>query len=255
MEKANKAFEEEHTKEQERESASEHLNNLQKLLPRYEQIEVLSKRVQSLQVSEKEARNSLVTIEQQLNAEKEKVVQLNQLIEQLEDKTENYNEILEQQSYLKQVINLFSSFNQLKHELQGLQLNVNTVEKEYQSAKQIYEVEEGKWLTNQASRLAASLVPGSPCPVCGSIEHGQISSQHTEMVDETTIKKLKANLAEVEQTKYRAEAKMNSQIAQVTQCEQELERLNAPIEKEQQIIHQFNELNLKIEQLKMMKQS
>ena len=247
---ATKAFEIESDREPERESASQHLNDLQKLLPRYEQIEALSKKVESLQVAEKEARNSLANIEGQLDGEKEKAVQLNQLIEKLEEKTESFNGLLEQQINLKQVIQLFTNYNQLKHDLQAYQVNANAVDKEYQTAKQIYELEEGKWLTNQAARLATSLVPGSPCPVCGSTEHGQISSKHTEIIDETTIKKLKASLAEVEQKKYRAEAKMNAQIAQVTQCEQELERLNAPIEKEQQFIEQFNELNFKIEQLK-----
>lgn len=247
---ATKIFEIESSKQIEREKASQHLNDLQKLLPRYEQIELLSQRVESLKKAEKEAHNSLANIEQQLNGEKAKVDQLNQLIEQLEEKKGNFNEYLEQQTNLKQIINLFSNYNQLKHDLKGLQMNGNNYEKEYQSAKQMYDLEEGKWLTNQASRLAASLVPGSPCPVCGSTEHTQITSKHTEIVDETTIKNLKAKLADAEQKKYRAEAKMSAHAAQVTQCEQELERLNAPIEKEQEFIGKFNELNLTIEQLK-----
>ncbi|MDN4495058.1 AAA family ATPase [Ureibacillus aquaedulcis] len=247
---ATRVFEIESSKQIEREQASQQLNDLQKLLPRYEQIELLSKKVESLKIAEKEAHNALANIEKQLNGEKEKVDQLHQLIEQLEEKKGNFNEYLEQQTKLKQIINLFSLYNQLKHELQGLQMNVNTSEKEYQSAKQLYDLEEGKWLTNQASILASSLVPGAPCPVCGSTEHKQITSEHTVSVDETTIKNLKARLAEAEQKKYRAEAKMSAHAAQVTQCEQELEKFSAPLEKEQEITGQYNELNLKIEQIK-----
>ncbi|MFC7687271.1 SbcC/MukB-like Walker B domain-containing protein [Ureibacillus sp. GCM10028918] len=250
LDEANKAFEIESAKQEERDYAAQHLNDLQKLLPRYEQIEVLSKKVQSLQFAEKEARSALVEIEKQLNEEKLKVVQLNQLIEQLEEKTGNFNELLEKQSNLKEVINLFSNYSKLKTDLHALQVKANNVEEEYQSAMQIYELEEGKWLANQASRLAASLVPGSPCPVCGSTEHGQISSQHTEIVDETTIKKLKMSLSEVEQKKYRVEANISALVARVTECEQALERLNAPIKEEPQFIQQFNVLNLTIEQLK-----
>ena len=250
LSEANIAFEIESAKQQERDHAAQHLNDLQKLLPRYEQIEALSKKVQSLQLAEKDARTALAKIEQEFDGEKEKDVQLNQLIEQLEEKTENFKELLEQQSNLKEVINLFSNYNQLKNDLNGLQANANQVEKEYEIAQETYELEEGKWLTNQASRLAASLVPGSPCPVCGSKEHGQILAEHTEIVDEATIKKLKASLAEVEQKKYRAEANISALKARVTQCEQELERHHATPEKEQQFVQQFNNLNLTIEQLK-----
>lgn len=247
---ANAAFEAESAKQQEREHAAQKLNDLQKLLPRYEQIEILSKKVQSLQITEQNARTALAQTEQELKAEKEKAIQLTQVIEQLEEKTENYNGLLEQKINLKEVMSLFENYNVLKNKLHEVQVYANEVEKEYKAAKDTYDLEEGKWLTNQASRLAASLIPGSPCPVCGSTEHGQISSQHTELVDETTIKKLKAILSEVEQNKYRVEADVNSYAARVTQCEQELERLQAPVEQEQQFIQQFHELSLTIEQMK-----
>jgi len=247
---ANLAYEAERAKEQERDQASQQLNDLQKLMPRYEQIEALSKTVQSLQAAEHNARTALENLEQELNGEKAKVTQLSQVIEQLEEKTDNFKELLEQQGVLREIVNCFSNYNQLKNELQLLQTQSNNVEKEYSAAKVIYELEEGKWLTNQASRLAASLVPGSPCPVCGSTEHQQISNQHTEIVDEATIKKLKANLAEAEQKKYRLEANVGALEARVKQCEQELERLHAPLTQEQQYVQQFKELNLTIEQLK-----
>ncbi|KGR76697.1 AAA family ATPase [Ureibacillus sinduriensis] len=247
---ATKVYEDEHSKEVEREQAAQHLIDLQKLLPRFEQIELLRKNVQSLETAEKEAHNSLENTEQQLDGEKQKVEHLYKLIEQLEDNKENFNEYLERQTYLKQVINLFSHYHQLKNELQALQMNVNVYEKEHESAKQVYDLEEAKWLTNQASRLAASLIPGSPCPVCGSTEHGQITTEHTEAVDEAIIKNLKMKLTEAEQKKYRAEANLSSHMAQVRQCEQELEKFNANAEKEREYIQEFNELNVKIEQLK-----
>ena len=37
--------------------------------------------------------------------------------------------------------------------------------------KEAYEADEQKWMSNQASILASKLVPGEPCPVCGSKEH------------------------------------------------------------------------------------
>ncbi|HWL13590.1 MAG TPA: SMC family ATPase [Ureibacillus sp.] len=247
---ANAAYETESGKQQERDNAAQQLNDLQKLLPRYEQIEVLSKRVQSLQAAEQEARTALTKVNLDLTEEKEKATQLTQVIEQLEEKTEDYKELLEQQSALKEVVNFFSNYHQLKNDLQLLQGQSDNIEKDYLAAKEQYELEEGKWLTNQASRLAASLVPGSPCPVCGSTEHQQINSQHAETVDETTIKNLKVSLSEVEQKKYRMEANVGALAARVTQCEQELERLHAPIEQEGKFVQQFNELNMKIEQVK-----
>jgi len=247
---ATAVYEEESAKQHEREVAAQKLNEFQKLIPRYEQIEILNKKVQALQKTELEARNALAQVEVGLSAEKENAIKLTKIIEQLEVKTENFTKLLEQQIHLREVVNHFSNYNKLKIELSRLQAQINEVEKEYKSAKSMYELEEEKWLSNQASRIAASLVPGKPCPVCGCTEHVQVSAQHTEIIDEMTIKKLKASFTEVEQRKYKAEANLSSLLTRVGESEHELEKLGAPIEQEQQFVQQLGELNLTIEQLK-----
>ena len=59
----------------------------------------------------------------------------------------------------------------LKNEVGQMQSKLKTMEAEYIRARKEYEKTESLWLDGQASRLAAHLHDGEPCPVCGSKEH------------------------------------------------------------------------------------
>lgn len=247
---ARQEYQVELSRQSERDTATQQVIDLQKLVPLYELIEQQSKLVQLLQTEVQKAQNAINTVEKQLTSEKEQITLLNSKVEQLEVKTENLNEQIEKQGYLREVVNTFAHYHELNNQLDRFREQYNAVVQEFNIANGNYDVEESKWLSNQAARLAANLVPGTPCPVCGSTEHPQISEQHEEFIDEHTLKSMKATLSKVEQRKYTVEANINTLQTQVTQCEQQLNRLNTSIEFEQQIIQQFNELNLNVQQLK-----
>lgn len=248
---AQTTYERESFKQNERDALTQQVNELQKLLPLYEQIAKQSKLVQSLQMEVNSARADLEKVDKQLAVENEQIIHLNGLVEHLEEKTGNINELLEQQMYLREVVNALAHFKDLRVKANQLQQQYEGILEEYKIARKAYELEESKWLSNQAALLAANLVPGSPCPVCGSTEHQQINPQHVELVDESMLKNKKASLEKVEQSKYSVEANLNTLKDQIIKCEVELNRLKASAESEQDFIQQLHEVNKNLQQAKM----
>ncbi len=246
---ANEAFQNELSKQNERDYSVQQVLEIQKLLSIFEGIEKQSSIVQTLQKEVNEARTSFERIEQQLLEKREQVATLTMQIEKLELRNEKLNHAMAQQMNLREVVNTFANYNELTKKVTLLKELYAIASKEYEEVKKAYDVEETKWLSNQAAILAASLIPGSPCPVCGSNEHKTVDRQHVEIIDEKALKVMKAKLSTAEQSKYVAEANVNAAIDQLTQCQNELKRLDASIEQQQQFIEQFNAINEFVKQL------
>lgn len=248
---AKEIFQNELLKQNERDASLQQVLELQKLLPLFEQVEKQTFIVQALQNEVNQALTSFKQIEQQLQQQKEKMTKLNKQIEQLEIRNEQLNHAMEQQIHLREVVNTFTTYNELTKKVNLLKEQYINASQEYDAAKTAYDLEEIKWLNNQAAILAASLVPGSPCPVCGSTEHITLDRQHVDVIDEKALKAMKTNLSAAEQNKYTAEANVNASIAHLNQYQNELERLNAPIDEQQQFIDKFNEINEYVKQLQV----
>lgn len=244
------AYEEEKAKQPEREAAAQKLSELKSKLPLYEQIDAQRKKVQALQSTVNKTRTALDRTEQIMASEKEHVAKLTITVENLEEKTAHYNEMLELQMKLREIMQALSNYHQAEQQVNGLIDQAKAIDSEFDQKKAIYEQEESKWFANQAARLAANLVQGSPCPVCGSTEHQNVSEQHTVDMDEAALKQLKAALSQAEQKKYQIEAKLHAAKLQFSQCQAELDKLQAPIQKEQQFIEQYNDQNEMVEKLK-----
>ncbi|WP_086312212.1 DNA repair protein SbcC/Rad50 [Enterococcus sp. 7F3_DIV0205] len=80
-----------------------------------------------------------------------------------------------------------------------------------------------QWAKMQISRLSLFLVEGDPCPVCGSVEHPN-QNEHQEFTLEE-VQSIETQLNEIELIAQKQEAtvaKLQTQVAQTKQAEQEL---------------------------------
>ncbi|WP_026696095.1 AAA family ATPase [Peribacillus kribbensis] len=76
----------------------------------------------------------------------------------------------------------------------------------YLSLKDTLSNLEEKWRSSQAGILAALLVEGEPCSVCGSVHHPSPAAEAMEVPGEEELKKVRERLADAERSKYEADA-------------------------------------------------
>jgi len=142
--------------------------------------------------------------DQHLNVEKELLICENQM-EANKNTVNELNKILENIKALEEEEDILKKLQEeyIKSESEYNQLNASYVEKE------------ALFLREQAGIIAATLKPGLPCPVCGSKEHPCKASITLEAPSEEQLKKDKSKLEEVHNTLINAGNKSGNQKTKV----------------------------------------
>ncbi|KGR77015.1 AAA family ATPase [Ureibacillus manganicus] len=230
LEQTKALYEEEKQKQGIREESIKKVMDLEKLLPIFESIEkqmiFVDRLSKDLEITKAEVTKST----NQLNDKKTQRQTVNQTIEQLEAKLENNQSVQAEQAHLKEIVQAFNRYEQIQSQLNELNDEYTLALQKYEEAKRIYDLEEMKWLTNQAATLAKKLVPGEPCPVCGSTDHQLSKQELTEMVDEKELNLLKQLLSVKEQQKYEILANIKAINGQLESISNDLLIQNVIIE-------------------------
>ncbi|WP_434510266.1 AAA family ATPase [Desulfitobacterium sp. AusDCA] len=110
-----------------------------------------------------------------------------------------------------------------ERKLSSTQRSVEQAEEKLKDLKQVYGALQQAWLNGQAGVMASQLVPGTPCPVCGSLHHPQPAAFYAQTPDESTLKRKQAELEQAEknektlQTSYHQELNERDLLAQKVQ--------------------------------------
>ncbi|MEK4254518.1 SMC family ATPase [Ureibacillus sp. FSL K6-2830] len=252
--KAEEMFKMEAMKEEEREQANERVNELEKLVPIYEQMNEQIKLVDKLLNEKNQLQTRLQNIVKQIEEKEWAIQQLSEMIEKLEEDTESLNELLEQQRLLREIVDTYTKYFEVNAEVHKLENEWLKATSTYEEVQNIYAQEEEKWLNNQAAILAKSLLPGMPCPVCGSTVHRIEHTASTETVNQTELKKLKATLDEAQQKKFAVQGKLESKRHQLQEIEQKLMQYHAPLKEYQKYVHQLQDINIAIKEKERQKE-
>ena len=215
-------FEKEEKREEEKDEIIKRIGEINKLKDKARNYDLVKAKVESFFKKVKEVKNNLKFNEEKLKENSELIIKINEKSEKI-NKTKEENKELE--INLLKNNNLIEDFNKL---IEGILIYIrdkkikDTVSLEYSSLnskyielKDKYEELEETLRRSQAGILAKDLKEGSPCAVCGSLEHPKLAEFDKEIISEEIVKeaKIKMEKAKEEQDKvYEKALKLNTSM-------------------------------------------
>ncbi|PAD89184.1 ATP-dependent dsDNA exonuclease [Niallia circulans] len=212
---AEKQLKQEVDKEVERKQLADYLvdlKNMEKDVFRFAEVEgklrTIKKDLDSIGDKEKLLQTQRKEKEVRIQNMKERLKQLDGIKEMLlenKDKLRNLQSILEKMNDYLEVLN--RGMRQKADAEAKKKLLDNTLRR-VEDAKGLVEELEKKWLINQSSILASSLKQDEACPVCGSVHHPDpaINRNHDDNATEEDRKNAKKDFETIEKEKAKAEA-------------------------------------------------
>jgi exonuclease SbcC len=140
-------------------------------------------------------------------------------------------------------------FAQAQQQATAAALRFTNVEEDVQTQKTHFQQLQQEWVQGQAALMAANLVKGIACPVCGSTEHPKIADSAKRVPDEKQIKKLHMQIETLEKEREKCrsqwselQTEKNTWENRVADLLQELnEKAAMPLRELQQMTHTAKE--------------
>lgn len=221
------------------------LQSLNALLPLVKQKEQLIKQKTELTDKQAKQQEQLSEIIQQINAHEEKMKLLE--AKQNTEKTwqdRRYEELQFQQTVTHLQQSAKEIFDQQEEEEDQQIKLAQLVEKASRTSNQLtsevadYKKLKSQWASAEIARLSMDLLPGEPCPVCGSKEHPN-PAQHAELTTDNlgqlqvALETQEARIKQLELIREQAEAQYEVAIKTFDQLQED--RLAAQKAQEEQI--------------------
>lgn len=177
-----------------REEFSRISEKAEKALQLFQQIDQAQKKVsegeqklQTAQAQEQTCKQVSEELEKTESSLREQAEQLADAGEKLAVCNGQMTEIKGMKEALKALATIYGEIKQYGERENNLKQKYRTVRGNYEKKQEEYQRLRREFLDGQAGFLAAELVPGSPCPVCGSTEHPnpcKVKKEHQELSQE-----------------------------------------------------------------------
>lgn len=177
-----------------REEFSRVSEKAEKALQLFQQIDQAQKKVsegeqklQTAQAQEQTCKQVSEELEETESSLREQAEQLADAGEKLAVCNGQMTEIKGMKEALKSLATIYGEIKQYGERENNLKQKYRTVRGNYEKKQEEYQRLRREFLDGQAGFLAAELVPGSPCPVCGSTEHPnpcKVKKEHQELSQE-----------------------------------------------------------------------
>ena len=180
------------------EEISKQIGKIEGILPRYGQIETISKSITTLSSEIKGKENAKAVLENEITLKDTSLKTMKAELLSLEESGEKL--ILENQKK-ESLQNKMDALSSIKNEMTAYDSELNTLGKyqaglkkrmaEKDEAVMNYESAYNLFLSEQAGILAKGLSEGSPCPVCGSVSHPSKAMTADEVPTQQEVMDLK----------------------------------------------------------------
>ncbi|MFJ7952063.1 AAA family ATPase [Lysinibacillus sp. NPDC096418] len=248
---AQEVFAQEEEKEQERQQAIEQELQLQALLPIFETYESNRQQLHALGQEVVTAQQAVTDNQIMLEQERQQLQQFAQRIADYEVQLEPYESYLVQLPKLREQVALLTQVEKYESTIESSSHEVNMADHQYKNSKQLLQQLEQKWITNQASILAAKLVEGEPCPVCGSMDHQITHTTDIEAIDEEQLEKMREMVQAEERLYFEKEATLKSVKQLYQETDEQLATLNITVADQRDIKATLQHVEQQIATLKV----
>ncbi len=193
-------------REKEREKAHSYLMRLRDSLPRVQALEEsenelkgYQEKVNHLEDQYKLAKQELDKTEKSLEDNQQAVDQAKHAASSIQLHQKTLHDIKKHIDWRKQLDQANQQTTAAQKEIRKISIQLAKAEGNLEYEKRELEDLEQRWLHGQAAILAASLQPGKPCPVCGSMEHPQPATSELKLPTEKEIKHQKQKVHQLEE--------------------------------------------------------
>ena len=231
---AQKKWEEEQGKEEERKKVLEEISRLKALEKDVQSYENETKALEKMMAQWKKRQQEKQTYTEQLKKIEESLEEKRNLLSELEqtklmvlqrehkiEKTERIlNRLYKFRDEQKRAEHIFTEWKEAEKKL-------GACERAFQDAEATVRHLEKEWRDGQAGILAQSLLEQEPCPVCGSIHHPAPAQFKQELPSEEDLNSARANAAVAEKRKHEAEKRtfqLQLQLQTIENSKKEIEK-------------------------------
>ena len=236
--------------EPERKQLEQSIHELQKVEPLFNEVVKLQQQINQATVQYEKAVQQTAKCKADITSKTEQVVKLTQKEEQLQQQLNEMPQKLLLQQTLEQKLTLLKQYEQASQKV--LQHNNDVEEKQEQLNlhETMYHELEQSWVNNQALQLAAHLIDGEPCPVCGSKQHDK---QHTiiagENVSKEVLQQKKSAYEFANRAFFAAEATLVASTQQLQQMSQQLTDQQVDVQQKTSYEFELQQVKSEIQQL------
>ena len=194
-------FQKESNREEEKNETIKRLGEINNLKEKARNYDLVKIEVEKHLKEVKLIKNNLKVKEEEIQENSIKILNLNEELDKINEFKEENKElevnILKNNNLILDFKNLLEGISEyIKNRKlkEKIEVEYNIVNNKYIENKNKYEELEEILRRSQAGILARDLVKGSPCPVCGSLEHPNLAVLENEVISEDSVKKSKIEM-------------------------------------------------------------
>lgn len=167
----------------------------------------------------------------EIEAQKQKIVNEAELSQQALQLQKQVHELERGAELLKSQRTKEAEFTELQQTLHVKQVELTQLAAAEKAANQVYERLDNDFALTQIERLRQHLLPGAPCPVCGSKTHPAPVLNAVKQVSENEVKDAEKNVKQILAQKGQLEGKLTAMNKRLVELKAELRTVSQKLQR------------------------
>lgn len=223
--KTSEALAGESRKERKRQKAQQHLSDLERLVGRIRELETSRTQLAKAKEEAETSREARALSKAKLRDLRAKIASLEKTLEKERTRARSAETLAEKLKRARKDLDQRQRLGSLREDLKEARRAhresgnaLKAADERFTTARNEFRRLEARWRSAQAGVLARELVPGEPCPVCGSTDHPHPACLEESVPQESRLAALRETLERLERERdewRKAEASAHSRISRL----------------------------------------